>query len=482
MAMERVNYYNGQRLDADDLRDEQHYQDRIRRLLNHGLFTPGVLEGLEVSRVKVGGVFAPRTVRVSPGNALDALGRLIVVDDAVDVAVPNQPPLGGTNYYYLVLRYAEEPTPGQADECAPPGTAPVERIREQAVLDWSEVIPVSRATDPDDSIEHGVVIALVELDKDCKIAAIDPAARRLSFPRNVSRVQTVAYEGEKDIAAGDPKKLYFHIRGGRPSAVVLYLRGDRFSPTAYTELAAHSHTLSGTAIGDTSVTTQNHSHDTVAHSHQVVNGAANDPGMAEDGSHRHAILVRGLVSSDHPGRAIVTNDYSNWTIDWYESGFTGNSNQNPQPLPEKYVALSGAHTHQVGVATQGSLGTSQMLPAPTPVLHSHSFTTTVDASGSTGYSTRGGAAHTFPTDVRVALDGVDVTSRLVAALPVSWTDLGGTLGGDENHPFNQEGTGPLDLVQLGFTLGPGEHLLEFLAATPAVPPVGGKIIYQLYVE
>jgi hypothetical protein len=487
MALERVNYYTGQRLNADDLRDEQHYQERVRRLLNHGLFTPGVVEGLEVSRIP-GGVLAPRTVRVAPGASLDALGRLIVLDAAVDVAVPNQPPLGGTNYYYLVLRYAEEPIPGRADECAAPGTAPADRIRELAVLDWSEVIPFPRPTDPADSIEHGVVIALVELDKDCKIAAIDPAARRLSFPRNVSRVQTVAYEGEKDIAEGDSKKLYFHIRGGRPSAVVLYLRGDKFSSTAYTEIAAHAHTLSGTAIGDANVTTQNHSHDTPPHAHDLTHGATHDAGMSEDGSHRHAVMVRDLTTNDHPRRAVVTDDYYNvidgfLTIGYQEQGYTDNA---PTGLPreQKYIELSGSHTHQLDVAPKGPLGTGSMVPAPTAVPHSHTFATTVNAAGSTGVSPRGGAVHTFPTDVRVALDGLDITQRLVAALPGSWTALGGTLGGDEQHPFNQGGTGPLDLVQLGLTLGPGEHLLELSApARPAgLPPVGGKVIYHLYVE
>jgi hypothetical protein len=476
MALERVNYYTGQRLDADDFRTEQHYQAQIRRLLNHGLFTPGVVEGLQVERIIEGGQPAPRAVRVSPGSALDALGRLVVLDTATDVAVPNQPPLGGTNYYYLVLRYAEEPVPGRADDCAPPGTAPANRIREQQVLDWSEVIPFPRPSDPEDSIQQGVVIALVELDKDCKIAAIDASARRLSFPRNVSRVQAVAFEGEKDIAKDDPKQLYFHIRGGSPSAVVLYLRGGQFSRTAYTESAAHTHTLSGTAVGSTNVATQNHQHALNQHSHTLTEQVP-DPMR---GTHQHRLWMQALTNNNHPERAIQT--WRGWTIDYTMHGYSEDADDNPANF-EDYVEAAGGHTHALSLSTEGDAATGGLQPAPAAVGHSHSFAATVDPVGSTGHTLRGGAAYTFPTDVRVALDGKDITLRLLRALPASWQALG-TLGGDQNHPFNNEGTGPLDLVQLGLALGPGEHVLEFSAPDPpaGLPPVGGKIIYNLYVE
>jgi hypothetical protein len=495
MAPERVNYYTGQRLDADDFRAEQRYQDRIRRLLNHGLFTPGVVEGLEVSRIPDGATPAPRTVRVSPGTALDAVGRLIVLDDPADVPVPNQPPLSGTNYYYLVLRYAEEPVPGRADDCSPPGTAPVARIREEQLLDWSEVIPFPRDTDPEDSIEQGVVIALVQLKKDCTIEAIDPAARRLSFPRNVSRVQAVAFEGEKDIAPGkeNTKKLYFHIRGGPPSSVVLYLRGDKFSPTAYTESAEHRHTLSGIDVGPASVSTKDHKHDIDPHGHQLVHGNSQDPGMAPDGLHIHPLLVRSRVDKDFPQEAVSTSDYGGFSKGYYERGWRGDILHNVTEYDRTYLLPPSTkkpgsvgderndwedapHTHEAVVEAGGPTSTKLMTPSPVDELHSHTFAATVDPAGSTGPSLRGGTAYTYLTEVKVALDGNDITPQLIRALPVTWTVLGGI---DENEPFNKEGTGPLDLVQMGLALGPGEHWLEFSAA--GLPPVGGKIIYNLYI-
>ena len=502
MALERVNYYTGQRLDADDFRTEQHYQGQLRRLLNQGLFTPGVVEGLEVSRILNGTTPAPRTVRVSPGTALDAIGRLIVLDNPVDVPVPNQPPLSGTNYYYLVLQYAEEPVPGRADECSPPDTAPVDRIREEQQLDWSEVIPFPRAGDPEDSIEQGVVVALVELKADCTIAAIDPGARRSSYPRNVSRVQAVAFEGEKDIAAGDSKKLYFHIRGGPPSAVVLYLRGDKFSSTAYTESAAHTHTLSGVKVGDTDLTAQDHHHDLSSHSHQLVHGANKDPGIAADGVHIHPLLARDRVAGGRPMRAIVTDDVRGIgvpgpliSVGYFERGWQGDINQNLSEFPERYMLPPSTkkpgregetqadawedapHTHQADIQTGGPPSTGGMVPPPATVPHHHTFAATVDPVGSTGYAVRSGAAYTYPADVRVRLDANDndITDRLVCAL--QWTT--GKLGGDDL----KGGTGPMDLVQLGFTLGPGEHWLEFSVANPVagLPPDGGKIIYNLYI-
>jgi hypothetical protein len=481
MALERTRYYAGQRLDADDLRAEQHYQARVRRLLNQGLFTPGVVQGLEVERLDHNGVPAPRTVVVRPGTALDALGRLIVLDAEALVAVPNQLPVGSAEYY-LVLRYDEEPVPGRADDCAPVGSAPVDRVREQPVLDWSEVIPFPRPGEPEDSIEQGVVIARVRLDPSCKIEAVDADTRRLSFPRNVSRVQAVAFEGEKDIAEGDPKKLYFHIRGGRPRSVVLFLRGARFSPTAYTESAAHSHTLSSVAVGSTDVTTQDHRHDMGRHAHGLVHGPNRDPGLAKDGAHVHAIWVRARVDKDRPREAVSTDDYSELSKGYYERGWKGTIGENKPEFDDTYLREAGLHTHQVEVDAVGPTTTGSMTPAPSAVGHHHTFAATVDPVGSTGFALRGGAAFTFPTDVRVELDGKNITKRLVDALPTRWKDLGGTLGGDENHPFNTEGTGPIDLVQLGLALGPGEHLLEFCVGPGAQPPVGGKIIYNLYVE
>lgn len=69
----RMNYFDRQFLRASDFIAQQDYDtDRNRRLGR--MFTPGVIEGLEITG-NVGGT----TVNVSPGTALDPLGRQIVM-------------------------------------------------------------------------------------------------------------------------------------------------------------------------------------------------------------------------------------------------------------------------------------------------------------------------------------------------------------------------------------------------------------------
>ena len=46
--LDRLNYYNGQRLEASDLKLEQQYHIRVRRWINKSLYTPGIASGLDV--------------------------------------------------------------------------------------------------------------------------------------------------------------------------------------------------------------------------------------------------------------------------------------------------------------------------------------------------------------------------------------------------------------------------------------------------
>jgi len=112
-TVERLGYANGQRLEAVDLRLEQQYHIHLRRLLNSGLFTPGVVNGLEVDTVPS----QPRQVRVRAGLALDPAGREIVLGAETIVEVPNLRPVDNPLGYFLVIRYAEEPVPATDPWC-----------------------------------------------------------------------------------------------------------------------------------------------------------------------------------------------------------------------------------------------------------------------------------------------------------------------------------------------------------------------------
>jgi hypothetical protein len=93
----RPHYFAGQVLGADDFRVEQSYhRDRHRRHLQtlHG---SGVVRGLDVS-VSPDGAH----VTVTPGVAIDASGREIVVDESAVVTPPNP-----ASPVWLVLDYIE---------------------------------------------------------------------------------------------------------------------------------------------------------------------------------------------------------------------------------------------------------------------------------------------------------------------------------------------------------------------------------------
>jgi hypothetical protein len=79
----RPNFFDGKLLTADDFRLEQDYQDHKRHLQNLATLGAGVVSGLEVS-ADADGV----GITVSPGLAIDALGREIIVPVATRVPWP----------------------------------------------------------------------------------------------------------------------------------------------------------------------------------------------------------------------------------------------------------------------------------------------------------------------------------------------------------------------------------------------------------
>ncbi|MEU4219147.1 hypothetical protein [Actinoplanes sp. NPDC026623] len=466
--VERLHYYNGRRLTAADFAVEQQYHLAMRRLLNHGLFTPGVVNGLEVSKVDA------THVRVAPGLALDPAGRELVVplgpDEQRTVVVPAQRPTRRAGGYFLVLRYAEERIPATEDACASPATPQAARIREVAELLWTEDFPAPGLCDPNrSSIDCAVVLALVTTTATCEIDDIVIGVRQYARPTHVSQVSAFAVEGEKDIDRDNPKVLHFQIRGGSPNSVVLQLWGDRFSTLHYTELAQHAHALSAIAVGGTSVPLLSHQHDQ-AHTHSI-------PRTADDGVHRHSILVR--PSLEHiatEGPPLIPIPPLPASLRYVEmNGF-----RLPSDPARPFVQDSDGHGHNsggpTGAATPATSGTPTSVAAAP--LHSHTFAATVDASGT--QQTRNGPPYGFLNKLQVNFDGQDITAEVVAKLPNSW---GGLLGnGDAAHGLNDaRGTDLLDLIEIvnaaGLVIDTGPHTLTFSVAAG-----GGKILYNLYVE
>jgi hypothetical protein len=106
--MERVHFFSGQLLTADDLNIEQQYfREKLKRHNRH-LHGSGVVFGLEVS-------IEDHKVRISPGFALDCTGEEINVPEAVRIDPPQ-----GQRFAFLMIAYKELetgfiPVPGESD-------------------------------------------------------------------------------------------------------------------------------------------------------------------------------------------------------------------------------------------------------------------------------------------------------------------------------------------------------------------------------
>lgn len=464
-TIERLHYANGRRLDADDLRLEQHYHIAMRRLLNRGLFTPGVVNGLEVEKSEK--PEKARKVTVKPGLALDPLGRELIVPNETEVAVPNQPPVNKARPgYFLVIRYDEFPLPGEAHPCAANGAAPEpSRIVERPLLEWTEQWPDHRNCEKaTSSLDCSIVLALVTLDSACQVSGVETGSglREYAYPVHLSQVQAVALEGEKNLDKDNPKVVHFHVRGGAPTSVLLYLWGAKFSSLYYTELGKHHHDVGGLKAVAAQTDLAAHTHDLSGHKHTL-------PDTSVGGKHNHALRRKRTQLPPQSNRIASET-----------SGVGGNIGYVYESPP--YVQEEGEHTHSFVDANGDPVPTGAPTPNQTGAFQSQSpsQTHTHQLQGSTAdagadVAARGSAAYTWLSDLRVNLDGKDVTNQIVSRYVPSWLKLG---DGTAAHPFNADaGTGPISLLDLGVDIGHGAHTLKFSVASG-----GGAVLYNVYVS
>jgi len=98
MAIQRLNYFNGQFLREKDFNDEQGYHLSMRRMHNKNAHTPGIVYGLEV-------VAGTSPVIVKAGMAIDKDGREIVLETDTPCAIS-----AGNNNFYVVIALEEKKT------------------------------------------------------------------------------------------------------------------------------------------------------------------------------------------------------------------------------------------------------------------------------------------------------------------------------------------------------------------------------------
>ena len=144
--LERLQFFNGQRLYAEDLQGVESFNREMRWLHNQSLHQPGVGSGYGVSGNK-----GDRQVTITPGYAIDACGREIVLTEADVEAVPPVADDGQGNpvYYDLAVSYPTDsdlvPSQTRAGICMPQGAV---RLREAPNFCWIQLGTNLQPIDP----------------------------------------------------------------------------------------------------------------------------------------------------------------------------------------------------------------------------------------------------------------------------------------------------------------------------------------------
>jgi hypothetical protein len=460
-SITRVNYFNGQRLDANDLRAEQDYQMAVRRKLYSALYASGgVIAGLEVTPHPTD----QHKVVVAPGVALDFLGREVILLSAADVIAAGTPTTNPSAIFgnYLVISYTEQRTLAVDDGCVAGNGAcggnlawgAATRIVAQPKLQFTDTFPAPNSGQ--------IVLAQVALGNGCQVGQIVTGVRQYAVPAKPPVTRAMSLEGEKDIDPQNPKVLYFHIDGGIPSTVTLYLRAAQFSTLYYTELGAHTHNDKLDAP-DLNVP---------AHTHKL--GAITTGDATWDPT--KPATINATCWNDAEDDAIRTWDSPGWQI--HQVNLTAPISQTVGAL----VQLSNfdAHTHAIGAGQETTPGGA--------INQSLGINFTPASAGLAGPARTGAGqnALSYVSSLRVFFDGTEeITGQILTQLagndPAHWP-TGTTLGdGTGTSPLviqgdGTGGTGAIALDKLGLNFSPGQHSLTFQVATG-----GGQIQYNLYV-
>ncbi|MBN1657588.1 MAG: hypothetical protein JXA93_04255 [Anaerolineae bacterium] len=186
--VERLQFFNGQRLFADDLQGIEAFNREMRWLHNRSLHQPGIGSGFAVR-----GDRGDREVWIGPGYAIDARGREIVLTQPLTLQVP---PVasdedGRPALYDLAIAYPDDEFLEEAEArggvC---GTQGVIRREEAPVFCWVRLRRGDRdqlSAEDDElrqAVEDGMLITLARVEVlNCQLHGfVSIAARRDARP------------------------------------------------------------------------------------------------------------------------------------------------------------------------------------------------------------------------------------------------------------------------------------------------------------
>jgi hypothetical protein len=178
--IERVRFFDNERLIAADLQAIDDFARQMRWMHNRSLHQPGVANGYAVAGDK-----GDREVIIQPGYALDSLGREIVLTQPYTQPVPPQAGdgQGGPAVFDLAVSYPDtlNESESRTADCtsAVPGAV---RLEESPVFCW---VPAFKKDDPlRVQIDSGLRIVLARVEVlNCKLnQRISVAQRRDARP------------------------------------------------------------------------------------------------------------------------------------------------------------------------------------------------------------------------------------------------------------------------------------------------------------
>jgi len=498
MPLDRLNYFNGQRLEASDLKLEQQYHVRVWRWLNKSLYTTGIAQGLEVTADSGN----PLNVIVSPGLALDSQGQEIILLDQVSIPVIGTPSTspGVVDGNYLTIHYGEQVTEDEQDGCV------VQVGKKKSCgcgggaktsnLAWGgpayiEAVPILGFTNVLPSDTSGkIILAQIELDSSCNVVSVHPEVRRYVGAASSAQVHQFALEGARDFDYRNPQRIYFQVRGRQPNAVTLYLWGDKLSTLYYTELGRHTHglTVAGTLGGPIDASTGQPKTNTTTES----GASATDPTPHEHNDLEATFMYNSGVTDNAIFLGPVSNNNTSGGV--YTDLAASVLGAPSGPIECLGTASYGQANLLDRVKTTTANGNPDFqakVAGATPHIHSHDHTHAFNfdsGNSSIGYTgvtdvnaDTGRPSFSYIADLQVGIDGNDQTqnilSQLQSARPTqNWTRFG---DGTATHALVQYGTADikLDLLSLLVNFDEGQHYIDLTVATG-----GGRILYNLYVE
>jgi hypothetical protein len=455
--IERLNYFNGQRLEADDLRLEQDYHIQVQRWLMKTLFRPGVAKGFDV-HILPGG----KKIRLDPGLALDDLGRAIILVAPVELTPQAR---------LLCMRYAERKERQQEGNCAvninggatvPASWGGPERILSQPDIFWR--------ADPPARDTRELIIAELEIDASCTVKKVASGPRLHASPLPVQQVRQLSFEGEKDIDANNAKVITFYIRGPRPNAVTLYLRAKQFSTLHYSEMGQVTPRITGSGSGGAFVTAAPDRVDAHRHDRGTLYAGPEIP------PHTHDVV--GRVDGPLGSNVLVKapNPFFG-APDTFKNAGVG------------FEVQISPHQHPIG-------GMTDTAPQDVDLKHTHPITVNISPTGSVGPTTvREGNQLTYLSQLQITIGKrggtyVNYTDKILRYVkdnnsPSPPNPWGGqaVINGQPGDPLVTIGTGPirLDLID-GLSFEPDQVNPYEITLSVTGAGNGGSIEYSLYVE